>query len=207
MVTDQQVALLRQRQMEGKKQQTAAAMAGMSERSARKWQCGPLPSETKQERRWRTRPDPFDGVWEEEILPLLRGEAAGRLRATTIIEWLEEKSPGRFSASQLRTKQRRLQDWRALNGPDQEVYFPQEHPPGREAQLDFTHCNSLGVNRRPALPPPAVPAGVEPFRLALRRGGCRRDLCGPEAGTPERALGTGRRAPDHTLRQQLGPHP
>ena len=50
--------------MEGKKQQqTAAAMAGMSERSARKWQCGPLPSETKQERRWRTRPDPFDGVW------------------------------------------------------------------------------------------------------------------------------------------------
>ena len=131
--------------MEGKKQQTAAAMAGMSERSARKWQCGPLPSETKTERRWRTRPDPFDGVWEEEILPLLQGEAAGRLRATTIIEWLEEKSPGRFSASQLRTLQRRLQDWRALNGPDQEVYFPQEHPPGREAQLDFTHCNSLGV--------------------------------------------------------------
>ena len=131
--------------MEGKKQQTAAAMAGMSERSARKWQCGPLPSETKQERRWRTRPDPFDGVWEEEILPLLRGEAAGRLRATTIIEWLEERFPGRFSASQLRTLQRRLQDWRALNGPDQEVYFPQEHPPGREAQLDFTHCNSLGV--------------------------------------------------------------
>ena len=145
MVTDQQVALLRQRQMEGKKQQTAAAMAGMSERSARKWQCGPLPSETKTERRWRTRPDPFDGVWEEEILPLLQGEAAGRLRATTIIEWLEEKFPGRFSASQLRTLQRRLQDWRALNGPDQEVYFPQEHPPGREAQLDFTHYNSLGV--------------------------------------------------------------
>ena len=131
--------------MEGKKQQTAATMAGMSERSARKWQCGPLPSETKTERRWRTRPDPFDGVWEEEILPLLRGEAAGRLRATTIIEWLEERFPGRFSASQLRTLQRRLQDWRALNGPDQEVYFPQEHPPGREAQLDFTHCNSLGV--------------------------------------------------------------
>ena len=69
--------------MEGKTQQTAAAMAGMSERSARKWQHGPLPSETKTGRRWRTRPDPFDGVWEEEILPLLRGEAAGRLRATT----------------------------------------------------------------------------------------------------------------------------
>ena len=145
MVTDQQVALLRQRQMEGKKQQTAAAMAGMSERSARKWQCGPLPSETKTERRWRTRPDPFDGVWEEEILPLLQGEAAGRLRATTIIEWLEEKSPGRFSASQLRTLQRRLQDWRATQRSGSGGLLPPEHPPGREAQLDFTHCNSLGV--------------------------------------------------------------
>ena len=145
MVTDQQVVLLRQRRMERKTQQTSAAMAGMSVRSARKWQCGPLPSETGQERWWRTRTDPFDGVWEEEIEPLLQGEAAGRLRATTIIEWLEEKFPGRFSATQLRTMQRRLQDWRALNGPEQEVYFPQEHPPGREAQIDFTHCNSLGV--------------------------------------------------------------
>ena len=145
-MTDQQVRLLRQKRMEGKTQQTAAAMAGMSERSARRWQCGPLPSETKQERWWRTCQDPFDGVWEEEILTLLQGEAAGRLRATTIIEWLEERYPGRFSASQLRTLQRRLQDWRALNGPDQEVYFPQEHPPGREAQIDFTHCNTLGVS-------------------------------------------------------------
>ena len=131
--------------MEGRTQQTSAAVAGMSVRSARKWQCGPLPSETGQERWWRTRTDPFDGVWEEEILPLLEGEAAGRLRATTIIEWLEERHPGRFSATQLRTLQRRLQDWRAIHGPEQEVYFPQEHPPGREAQIDFTHCNSLGV--------------------------------------------------------------
>ena len=151
-MTDKQVRLLRQKRVEGKTQQTAAAVAGMSERSARKWRCGPLPSETKQERWWRTRPDPFDGVWEEEILPLLGGEAAGRLKATTIIEWLEERWPGRrFSASQLRTLQRRLQALRqaqeasAQRCPDQEVYFPQEHPPGREAQIDFTHCNSLGV--------------------------------------------------------------
>ena len=194
--------------MEGKTQQTAAAMAGMSERSARKWQHGPLPSETKIERRWRTRPDPFEGVWEEEILPLLRGEAAGRLRATTIIEWLEEKFPGRFSASQLRTLQRRLQDWRALNGPDQEVYFPQEHPPGREAQMDFTHCNSLGVT-----------VGGRPYRhllfqlvlshswLALRRGGHRGDLPGPEAGAAERTVGAGRQSPGDPLGQHLGRHP
>lgn len=131
--------------MEGKSQETAAAVAGMSVRSARKWQRGPLPSQTKQERWWRTRPDPFDGVWEDEIEPLLRGDPGGQLKATTIIEWLEERHPGRFDPSQLRTLQRRLQDWRALNGPDQEVYFPQEHPPGREAQIDFTHGKTLGV--------------------------------------------------------------
>ena len=34
---------------------------------------------------------------------------------------------------------------RAFNGPEQEVHFPQEYPPGSEAQLDLTHCNSLGV--------------------------------------------------------------
>ena len=53
--------------MEGKTQETAAAMAGVCVRSARKWQDGPMPSETKQDRWWRTRSDPFDGVWEEEI--------------------------------------------------------------------------------------------------------------------------------------------
>ena len=25
------------------------------------------------------------------------------------------------------------------------MYFPQEHPPDREAQFDFTHCKALGV--------------------------------------------------------------
>ena len=136
--------------MEGKTQETAAAKAGMSVRSARKWQSGPLPSQAKPEHRWRTRPDPFDGVWEDEIEPLLRNDPTGKLKATTIIDWLAEQHPGRFSASQLRTLQRRLQAFdrlrrRALHGPDQEVYFPQVHPPGREAQFDFTHCGELKV--------------------------------------------------------------
>ena len=101
--------------MEGKTQETAAAMAGMCVRSARKWQSGPLPSETKQERWWRTRPDPFDGVWEEEIEPLLRDDPKGKLKANDNYRMPfgklkeEEQHPGRFSASHLRTLQRRLQ--------------------------------------------------------------------------------------------------
>ena len=96
-------------------------------------------------RRWRTRPDPFAGVWAEEVEPLLRSDVEGALKATTILEWLDERHPGRFSVSHLRTLQRRLRDWRALSGPDREVFFEQEHPPGREAQVDFTHCGELGV--------------------------------------------------------------
>ena len=117
----------------------------MSVRTARTWQRGRLPSEKKGKRRWRTRPDPFAGVWIEEVEPLLRSDVEGALKATTILEWLDERHPGRFSLSQLRTLQRRLRDWRALSGPDREVFFEQEHPPGREAQVDFTHCGELGV--------------------------------------------------------------
>ena len=104
--------------MEGKSQQGTAAASGMSVRTARTWQRGRLPSERKGKRRWRTRPDPFAGVWIEEVEPLLRSDVEGALKATTILEWLDERHPGRFSVSQLRTLQRRLRDWRALSGPD-----------------------------------------------------------------------------------------
>ena len=84
-------------------------------------------------------------MWAEEVEPLLRSDVEGALKATTILEWLDERHPGRFSVLQLRTLQRRVRDWRALSGPDREVFFEQEHPPGREAQVDFTHCGELGV--------------------------------------------------------------
>ena len=130
--------------MKGKTLTAAAAAAGMSERSGRNWRDGKLPSQKKR-RRWRTRPDPFAGVWEEQIAPLLGVDKDAVLSANTILEWLDRQYPGRFPSSQLRTLQRRMRDWRALNGPDKEVYFPQVHPPGREAQLDFTSAKKLGV--------------------------------------------------------------
>ena len=67
MVTDQQVRRLRQKLMEGKTQEAAAAAAGMSVGTARTWQRGLLPSEQKGPRIWRTRPDPFAAVWSEGI--------------------------------------------------------------------------------------------------------------------------------------------
>jgi len=45
---------------------TAAAKAGMDEKTARKYRDSKqLPSQMKPEHNWRTRKDPFEGVWEE----------------------------------------------------------------------------------------------------------------------------------------------
>lgn len=79
------------------------------------------------------------------MVSLLESDTRGELEAKTVLEELEAGYPDRFSGGQLRTLQRRTRDWRALQGPEREVMFPQDHPPGREAALDFTHATKLVV--------------------------------------------------------------
>ena len=76
---------------------------------------------------WRTRKDPFDDVWPrvEERLKINPG-----LEDKTLFEDLKRRYPGRFGDGHLRTLQRRVKVWRALQGPPQEVFFPQMHKPG-----------------------------------------------------------------------------
>jgi hypothetical protein len=145
MVTNKQVNRLRKMIEQGKTIGAAAAAAGMCERTARAWKAGPLPSETKTIRTWRTRPDPFAEVWETEVVPLLREDKRGVLQATFLVEKLRERYPDRFDEGHVRTLQRRLSDWRALEGPGREVIFAQEHVPGREAAFDFTNGTELEV--------------------------------------------------------------
>jgi hypothetical protein len=151
MVSDRQVRLLRKKRMENKTLEAAASAAGMSERTARKWQRGPLPSATKEPRTWRTRPDPFAEVWATEIEPLLVADQEGKLEAKTIFAEVCRKRPGAFEPGQLRTLQRHVREWRAEHGPAKEVYFPQEHVPGRMGSMDFTHATELGVTIAGAL--------------------------------------------------------
>jgi transposase len=128
---------------QGIAQVTAAAKAGMSERTARKYvRSGRAPSEAKIAHTWRTRPDPFVEVW-PEVEALLRQD--GALQAKTIWMELNERYPARFSTGQLRTLQRRLLAWRVSSGPDREVFFPQTHVPGEQAQSDFTDMRGLEV--------------------------------------------------------------
>ena len=79
--------------MDGKSQESSAAAAGMSVRTARKWESGSLPSTSKEPRSWRTRRDPFEGVWDEEIVPLLMRDEDRILQATTLLELLDGRYP------------------------------------------------------------------------------------------------------------------
>ncbi len=99
-----------------------------------------MPSESKTQRDWCTRNNPFEEVW-PEIEALIRDEP--RLKAKTIFEELQTKYPGRFQDGQLRTLQRHLRQWRASDGPNREAYFPQIHYPGDIGASDFTDMSSL----------------------------------------------------------------
>jgi hypothetical protein len=64
MKKDAEVWILKNERRRGATQKVAAARAGMSERTARKYeQAGQLPSQLKRPRQHRTRPDPFASEW------------------------------------------------------------------------------------------------------------------------------------------------
>jgi hypothetical protein len=121
----------------------AAMKADMDRKTARKYvAAGKLPSELKQPRDWRTRPDPFEAHW-PEIEARLRDTP--EFEAKTLFELLQQQHPGRYEDGQLRTLQRHVKRWRAAHGPDREVVLAQQHRPGEAAQTDFTHATELGV--------------------------------------------------------------
>ena len=66
MVNDQQVRRLFMLMHQEPTLATAAAKAGMDEKTARKYRrLGKLPSEVKPDHTWRTRKDPFADLWHE----------------------------------------------------------------------------------------------------------------------------------------------
>jgi hypothetical protein len=143
-ITDYQVRRYMDERRKGATQLVAAARAGLSERSGRRYESDPgLPSQRAGGPSRRTRVDPLAEVWESEIVPMLA--AHPRLRGTTILEELHRSHPGRFDDRVLRTLQRRLARWRAIDGPERELIFRQEHPPGWQGLSDFTAAAELAV--------------------------------------------------------------
>ena len=122
-------------------QQTAAARAGFSASTGNRLDGDPrLPSQ-KTLPRGRRRPDPLATIWEAEIVPMLA--ALPGLRPITLFEEMR-RHPG-LSDGVRRTLERRVRTWQALHGPEQDVIFRQDHPPGAQGLSDFTDTSGLGV--------------------------------------------------------------
>jgi hypothetical protein len=120
----------------------AAAKAGISTATGYRIENDPrLPSQKKAPR-GRRRPDPLEGIWEREIVPML--QAAPELRPVAIFEEVLRRHP-ELAPGVRRTLERRILQWRALNGPDRDVIFRQEQVPGRLGLSDFTDMGELGI--------------------------------------------------------------
>lgn len=146
MITDAQVRKLMKENTKTGRTGIAALKAGISRNTAAKYlKDGRLPSEMKEPRDWRTRPDPFQEHW-PEIEARLQTDPA--LEARTLFEDLLERFPDKYEEGQLRTLQRRIKEWRGSTGPNKVVFFPQVHRPGEAMQTDFTWASKLEVTIR-----------------------------------------------------------
>ncbi|MCP4366394.1 MAG: IS21 family transposase, partial [Planctomycetes bacterium] len=115
----------------------------MDVKTARKYrQAGCPPSQMLTPHTWRTRANPFadDWLWVADHLKINPG-----LEAKTLFFALQVRKPGCYQDGQLRTFQRHIKIWRALEGPAREVFFEQIHLPGQWSASDFTRMNSLGI--------------------------------------------------------------
>jgi transposase InsO family protein len=134
--------MMRERR-KGRTQEQAAAKANINSRKtvAKYEQARRLPSELKKPRSYRTRKDPFEEDW-PEVEQMLA--AAPELEATALFEWLCQQKSDKYQEGQLRTFQRRVSEWRALN-QEQVAVLEQAHHPGEVLQTDGTWLTELGV--------------------------------------------------------------
>src|SRR4051794_23447918 len=148
-------------------QRAAAAASGISERTGRRIERDPRPPSQKAAERPRRRQtvDPLDGLWQSDVLPLLLSRPG--LRPVTLLEEMQLRHPGRDWDRLRRTLERRVRTWRGEHGPEREVIFRQDHPPGQQGLSDFTDMGDVAVRLGggPLAHPPY------PFVLAYSRWG------------------------------------
>lgn len=140
-INDHQMRLYMKSRLPVKKP-AAAAQAAISLRTTYRIENDPrLPSQTPRPR-GRRRPDPLIAIFDAEIVPLL--EASPGLRPIAIFEEMQRRHP-ELPERVRRTMERRIRQWRALNGKDRDVIFRQVQDPGRMGLSDFTEMGDLAV--------------------------------------------------------------
>jgi hypothetical protein len=143
MITQQQYKRLMSEYKTTGKIMVSAMKADIDRQTARKYiQAGKGPAELQAKHTWRTRPDPLAKIWDEVARMLL---AAPELESKTLFEHFLARADSGLEPSHLRTFFRRVRQWRATQGPEQEVFFAQEQRPGELMQLDWTYARELQV--------------------------------------------------------------
>src|SRR5713226_2651134 len=106
MTTDAEGLLMRRERAKGTTQAQAAARASMGVRTVQRYErTGQLPSQHKQPRSHRTRPNPFAADWPWIVAQLERDPA---LQAKTLFALLQAQRPGHYGDGQVRTLQRHI---------------------------------------------------------------------------------------------------
>jgi len=127
-------------------QLVAAAKAGFSERTGRRIETRHRlpPRQAADQRRSRNTADPFLGLWDGEIRPMLEAEPG--LRPVTLLEEMQRRHPDHDWDRLRRSLERRVRAWCAEHGADREVIFRQDHIPGQQGLSDFTDMGALAVS-------------------------------------------------------------
>ena len=129
--------------VQGKNMSHTALRAGVDRKTARKYiQAQQTPQQLQKPHTWRTRLDPLASAWPKAAQMLAD---APELEAKGLFEFFLARPESALTPDDLRTFQRRVSCWRALHGPEKEVYFAQKHAPGQALELDWTHAQELEV--------------------------------------------------------------
>ncbi len=142
-INSEQVKLYMSQRNKDISQDTAAAKAGISERTGRRIESQTHQPKCKLPRTYRTRTDPLENIWESDLLPRLETEP--KLKPKTLYLHIMRTYPGEYQSTILRTLQRRVKQWKLLEGPSQEVMFTQNHPIGQQGISDFTHFKQATI--------------------------------------------------------------
>jgi len=143
MITNKQYQRLMSEYQRTGKIIVSAMKADVHPQTARKYiQAAEPPAQLQKPHQWRTRLDPLEKIW-PEVAAMLRD--APELEAKTLFEYFLARPGSGLEPSHLRTFFRRVRHWRATEGPEREVFFAQDHQPGRLLQLDWTYARELNV--------------------------------------------------------------
>ena len=152
-ITRQQVKLyMKLRKETTLTQVSCAAKTGFSTRSAYTIEHGAHHTQHPKKRRdYKTRSSFLDEIWEKELVYKLNQNP--ELQPKTLLIYLQrtykdESGLPLYDDSHLRTLQRRVAHWKALNGPAKDVIFPQVHSPGVQSLSDFTHMDRSCITIR-----------------------------------------------------------